>query len=144
VEPFEGLRWTSALTLIDAEFREYSTTAAKFDGNDEPGIPPWQVYEELAYRHRSGWFAALEAFVVDRYPVDDANQHHSDGYALVNLRAGYTRTWGGWTISPFLGLGNLADAHYNGTVRLNAQADRFFEPAPGLNAYGGIGVSAHL
>ncbi len=137
-------RWTSALTLIHAEFRDYTTSQGAFDGNDEPGIPSWQVYQELLYRHRSGGFAALEAFLVDDSFVDDANANRSRGYELVNLRAGYERTFGNWTIEPFVGLNNLTDAAYDGRVRLNAQNGRFFEPAPGFNAYGGVVVRARL
>jgi iron complex outermembrane receptor protein len=139
-----SLRWTSAITLMHAEYRDYTTAQGSFDGNDEPGIPPWQVYEELRYQHRSGLFAAFEAFVVNSYFVDDANLNRSPSYALCNLRAGYERTFGNWNVGPFVGLDNLADAHYDGRVRLNAQNGRFYEPAPTFNAYGGIAISAHL
>ena len=138
------LRWTSAITLIHAEYRDYRTAQGVFDGNDEPGIPPWQVYEELLYRHPIGLFAAFEAFIVDGYFVDDANRNRSPSYALCNLRAGYERTFGNWSLGPFVGLDNLADAHYDGRVRLNVQNGRFFEPAPTFNAYGGVAISAHL
>jgi iron complex outermembrane receptor protein len=35
---------------------------------------------------------------------------------------------------------NLFDREYNGNVRINAARDRFFEPAPDRNVYGGLGV----
>jgi len=139
-----GLQWASAVTFIDAEFRDYTTNQGTFDGNDEPGIPSWQVYQEIAYRHSRGVFAAVEAFLVERYFVDDANANRSPGYALCNLRLGYTRTAGAWAIEPFLGLNNLAGERYDGRVRLNAQNGRFFEPAPRFNAYGGLLVTARL
>jgi iron complex outermembrane receptor protein len=47
-------------------------------------------------------------------------------------------------VAPFLGLNNLANLNYDGTVRLNALGDRYFEPAPGFNVYGGISVIARL
>ncbi len=142
--PLPPLRWSGAVTFIDAAFRHYRTDVASFDGNDEPGIPSWQVYQELAYQHPSGLFAALELFAVDGYYADDANHFHSPGYELLGLRAEYRRTFGHWTIAPFIGLANLTDARYDGTVRLNALGERFFEPAPGFNAYGGLAVSAQL
>jgi iron complex outermembrane receptor protein len=139
-----SLRWTSAVTLIHAEFRDYTTSQGRFGGNDEPGIPAWQMYQELLYRHPSGVFTAVEAFLVDGYFVDDANANRARGYELVNLRAGYERTIGPWAIQPFVGLNNLTDARYDGRVRLNAQNGRFFEPAPGFNAYGGLAIRARL
>ncbi|MGH7290463.1 MAG: TonB-dependent receptor domain-containing protein, partial [Myxococcota bacterium] len=142
--PLAPLRWSGALTLLDATYRSYDTPAGDFTGNQEPGIPPWQVYQELLYQHPSGAFAALEAFIVDGYFVNDANTASSGGYALLNLRAGYEHTWGRWTVAPFLGLNNLTDEDYDGTVRLNALGDRYYEPAPGFNVYGGLAVMAHL
>lgn len=144
VELLPGLRWNSAVTLINARFTDYTTATGSFDGNREPGIPPWQVYQELAYRHPSGLFAALEAFFVGGYYVNDANTDRSRGYPVVNLRLGYDRDLWGFGVSPFVGFNNLTDARYDGTVRLNALGGRYYEPAAGFNVYGGIGVTAFL
>lgn len=139
-----SLRWTSAITWIHAEYTDYTTPAGNFAGNIEPGIPPFQMYNELLYTHSSGVFAAFEAFAVNSYFVDDANLFSSPGYGLLTLRGGYERTFGNVSIAPFVGFNNLLDANYDGTVRLNAALDRFFEPAPGFNVYGGVVVRATL
>jgi iron complex outermembrane receptor protein len=150
IGPFErtgtwgGFRLSGALTLLDAKYTEYVTDAGDFDGNDEPGIPQWWIYQEVLYRHPSGFFSALEVFAVDGYFVDDANNARNDSYAVLNLRAGYERTFGNWRIAPFVGLNNLNDANYVGTTRLNALNGRYYEPAPRFNAYGGISVSVTL
>ncbi len=144
VTAWPGLRWSGALTVIDARFRDYQTDVGNFDGNDEPGIPKWQVYQELFYRHRSGAFAALEVFLVDGYDVDDANTGRTNGYELVNLRGGGDYTIGRWRVAPFVGLNNLTDASYTGTVRLNAVGGRYYEPAPGFNVIGGVTITAFL
>jgi iron complex outermembrane receptor protein len=102
------------------------------------------VYQELAYRHPSGAFAALEAFLVDDYFVDDGNTAHSRSYELVNLRMGMDYRMGRWTLSPFIGLNNLLDESYDGTVRLNAIGARYFEPAPEFNVFGGFAVNVAL
>jgi iron complex outermembrane receptor protein len=141
--PF-NLRWTSALTVLHARFVDYVVGGDDFDGNDEPGIPPWQVYEEIAWSHSSGLLVALEAFFVGGYFVDDANTARSRGYETVNLRAGYTRDFHGFAIGPFVGLNNITDSLHDGTVRLNALGGRYYEPAPGFNVYGGIAVTGTL
>jgi iron complex outermembrane receptor protein len=143
-EVVRGLRWTAAATWIDAEFRDYEVGGQDYDGNDEPGIPGWQVFQELAYRHDSGLFGALEAFLVDDYFVDDGNTAKSRSYELVNLRLGFDYRIGRWELRPFLGLNNLLDEGYDGTVRLNAVGARYFEPAPDFNVFGGLAVSAQL
>jgi iron complex outermembrane receptor protein len=86
------LRWSGAVTLLDAKYRDYTVGDQSFDGNDEPGIPSYWIYQELAYLGPGGLFAAVEAFLVDGYFVNDANTASTDSYALVNLRAGYQHT----------------------------------------------------
>ena len=141
----EPLRWSGAVTLLDSKYKDYTVDGVSFAGNDEPGIPQWWIYQELAYRHPIGLFAALEAFLVDGYFVNDANTARTDSYALVNFRAGYEHNFGEhWTVAPFVGLNNMTDANYDGTVRINALNGRFFEPAPGFNVYGGVSVIARL
>ncbi len=138
------LRWSGALTFIDARFRDYRTATGTFDGRHEPGIPGWQVYQELFYRHPGGAFVALEAFVVDGYPVNDANTARSDMRYVLDLRGGWAGTVGRWTIAPFVGLRNLTAQRYDGTVRLNARGGRYFEPAPGFSVFGGLTVEERL
>lgn len=140
----EPLTWSGAVTLLEAEYRSYALDGLDFAGNDEPGIPQYWIYQELRLEHR-GFFAAVEAFLVDGYAVNDANTARSDAYQLVNLRAGYELALADrWTLAPFLALNNLANQSYNGTVRLNALGGRYFEPAPTFNIYGGLAVVARL
>jgi len=141
VELLPGLRWTTAVTLLQARFADYVTAAGDFSGNDEPGIPPWQIYQQLAYRHPSGFFGAAEAFFVGGYDVDDANTARSRGYETVNLRFGWTGGASGLTVSPYLGFNNVTNSLHDGTVRLNALGGRYYEPAPGFNVYGGFSVT---
>lgn len=136
----DELRWSAALTFIHAAFRRYRTGSADFAGNEEPGIPTGIAYSELFYRHPGGLYAAIEASATSGFYADDANTVRSRGSTLVNLRGGYDRTLGPLRIEPFVGIQNVTDAAYDGVVRLNAAAGRFFEPAPGLNVYGGIAI----
>ncbi|MGH9425420.1 MAG: TonB-dependent receptor domain-containing protein, partial [Terriglobia bacterium] len=134
----EDLVWTVAYTYLDATFDRYRTPAGRFDNNDEPGIPPHQLFSELFYAHPSGFYGALNLLFVDDFFSNDANTEQNDAYAVLNLRAGYEFRLGHGRISPFIGFNNLTDKDYNGLVRLNAVGGRFFEPAPGFNVYGGV------
>ena len=103
-----------------------------------PGIPDHLVHADLRYTHRSGLFASLDALYSDRVPANNANSAASDAYFVSSLRLGYTRFIDHWEFSPFFGVNNLADEYYNGNVRINAFGQRFFEPAPERNIYGGL------
>jgi len=140
-----SLRWSGAVTLLQTRYQDYVVGDRNFAGNQEPGIPGYWIYQELLYQHSSGFFAALEAFLADGYFVDDANTAGTDPSQLVNLRAGYQYALGEhWLVAPFLGLNNLLDQNYVGTARLNALGERYFEPAPTFNVYGGLSVIATL
>jgi iron complex outermembrane receptor protein len=139
--PRGDLVWSGAFTWLDARYVDYDTDAGDFAGNDEPGIPPWQLHQELAWQHPSGLVIALEAFVVAETFVDDANSARNGGYELLSLRASWQGALGGVVVTPFLGLNNLTNEAYNGIVRLNAQGGRFYEPAARFNVYGGVTVS---
>jgi iron complex outermembrane receptor protein len=44
-------------------------------------------------------------------------------------------------LSPFIGVSNLSDETYTANARINAAANRYFEPGPGRTGYGGIAVN---
>lgn len=135
------LVWSLAYTYIDATFDRYKTPVGRFNNNDEPGIPANQLFTELLYLHRSGFFGAFNILFVDDFFANDANTFQNDAYTVLNLRFGYDMQLGDFRLSPFVGLNNITDEHYNGLVRLNAAANRFFEPAPDFNAYGGLAMA---
>lgn len=140
----DELRWSGAVTWMDARFREYQTDAGDFRGNEEPGIPAWQLFQELRYDHGSGLFAAADGQFVDGFFVDDGNTRHSRSHELLRLRAGWTVQHGDWEFVPFVGIDNLLNQNYDGTVRLNALGGRHFEPAPGIAAFGGATLRVRL
>jgi iron complex outermembrane receptor protein len=140
MEPLPGLVAELAYTFSDFRYDRYPTPAGDFGGNRIPGIPRHQLFGEISYRHRSGFFAAWEALYVDDFFADDANTVRSDAYWVSNLRIGHRFRLGRFTITPFLGVNNLFDRKYQGNVRINAARERYFEPAPERNFYGGLGL----
>ena len=136
----DELRMSAALTFIHAEFRRYRTGGANLAGNEEPGIPAGIAYGEVSYRHPGGLYGALEASVESGFYADDANTVRESGNSVVNLRGGYDGRFGRIRVEPFVGIENVTDTAYDGVVRSNAAAGRFFEPAPGINVYGGVAL----
>ncbi|MFQ5946203.1 MAG: TonB-dependent receptor family protein, partial [Anaerolineae bacterium] len=143
LQVIEGLRASLAYTYLDATFREFVKDGVDLEGNAVPGLPPHQVHGELFYRHPLGFYGGIDVLYVNEFFVDDENTEKNDAYTVANLRLGYEHRFGGWTVSPFFGIQNLFDEQYNSNVRINAFGDRFFEPAPDLNVYGGLTVAHH-
>ena len=135
----DGLRWTSAYTYSDFEFDRFQTTPA-YVGNDLPGLPGQQFYTELSYTHPSGVYIIWDALYVDEIYVNNANSEKTGEYAVANIRAGYRHTLGGFEISPYVGINNMFDESYFGNIRINAVGNRYYEPAPDMNVYGGLSI----
>jgi iron complex outermembrane receptor protein len=137
-----GPRWTGALaySYSSFEFDRFRTDGETFDGNEIPGTPRHLVHGELAYRHESGWFAAVDGLYTGDLFVDNANTVTDDASFVMNARSGFERRFGNWTLEGYVGVNNLLDERYNSNVRINAFGGRFFEPAPGTNAYGGLQI----
>jgi iron complex outermembrane receptor protein len=59
------------------------------------------------------------------------------------LRLGWEGTLRrGARVSPFLGISNLFNRLYVGSVVINAAGGRYYEPAPGRSFYIGVSVAA--
>ena len=140
-----GQGWSTywALSTVDAfyadAFRSGTTPVAA--GNRIPGIPRVSAYGELAWQHQPwGLRSALEWRSTGRLYVNDTNTDSAAGANIVSLRVSLAQKVGGWAVSEFVRIDNLADKQYAGSVIVNEGNSRFFEPAPGRTWL--IGVNA--
>jgi iron complex outermembrane receptor protein len=150
-QPLPGLVTSLAYTYSDFEFDRFRVEPVvdmgrvvddgNRDGNQIPGIPEHQLHAEISYHHKSGFYAIWDLLFVSELFADDANTAEMEAYVVSGLRAGYRKRLGSWELSPFAGINNLFDEEYNGNVRINAREGRFFEPAPGINLYGGLALA---
>ncbi|MBV2123182.1 MAG: TonB-dependent receptor [Candidatus Thiodiazotropha sp. (ex Ctena orbiculata)] len=138
-ELFDYLITTLAYTYSDFEFDKFiDDNGNDFSGNVIPGVPENLFSADFSYTHPNGIYSQLTALYVDEIYANNANTVTNDAYALADLRIGYTRFFGPWELSPFIGVNNLFDKQYNGNVRINAFGGRYFEPAPDRNIYAGL------
>lgn len=137
-------RWTLALawTWSDYRFERFvDRDGNDFSGNQLPGLPEHQLYLEADWQDATGRYARLEAHWVDEVFADNANTVEVDGYGLLHARIG--RSWsrpGGRRLDAWFGIDNLADKDYIANVRINASAERFFEPAPERTFWAGLEI----
>jgi iron complex outermembrane receptor protein len=94
-----------------------------------PAIPKNVVYGELGYR-REAWFARLEAMHKSRVAVNDANSDFADDYTVWNAVAGLVQQRDRLQLTEFVRMDNLTDRDYVGSVIVNENSGRYFEPAP--------------
>ena len=133
-----------AYTYQDFEFTRFVAPEGDFTGNNEPGVPPHQLFVGASYDAPFGLFSAIELRSVDAYPVNSSNTISNWAYQVVNLRFGFSQRWSAFGLRPFFGIDNLFDERYNASTITNATGNRFFEPAPGREFYVGVTLAAEL
>ena len=97
---------------------------------------------------RTGWPAGLyldaDHTLTSSVASDDANTPEgvvdSWGAGVTNLRLGWQGDVGTVELAPFLGVNNLWDRRYIGSVTLNGVFGRVFEPAPRRVMYVGTEI----
>ncbi len=125
-------------------FRDFLNGSAQYAGNAIPGIPEQQAQATATWHLRHA-FVVAEGITKSRVWVNDANQAAAPAFAIMNLRVGGTAVFGRPWLSPVVGVQNLFDRHYVGSVAINASgptlaATKFYEPAPGRTWF--VGLSA--
>lgn len=138
---FPGLDLTVSYSYADFTFGTFpAATTPGASGNDLPGLPEHQFYAEIAYTHPSGLWVRWDMLHVDEFFANNANTIENAAYHVANLRFGRSFDLGVVDVAPQFGINNLFDEEYNQNVVLNAAGDRFFEPAPDRNVWGGLTI----
>jgi iron complex outermembrane receptor protein len=96
---------------------------------------------ELRADHPSGWFGALGARGWSKLEVNDDNRGKSDRAFVCDARLGRAFALGALRVAPFAGARNWTGDRYEGVIRPNANAGRYYEPAPESEVYAGVEVT---
>jgi iron complex outermembrane receptor protein len=135
----------AAYTLSHFRFREFRVDTSQYDGRSIPGIPEQQLEGSATLRYANA-FTTFEAMAKSSVFVNDANTATAAGFSVFNLRFGGTAAFGRPWLSPVIGVNNLFDRKYVGSVAVNATGatlaqTKFYEPAPGRTWFAGLTVA---
>jgi iron complex outermembrane receptor protein len=143
LSPVAGLTLRGAYTYARYRFTSYQLAdGTVLDGKRLPGVPEHFWRFGLRTSLPADFFLDADHTISSSIVANDANTIYVDawGAGLTNLRLG----WGGHTgqigFAPFLGLNNLWDRRYVGSVTLNGVGGRVFEPAPRRIVYIGTEI----
>ena len=142
-QPLAWIELSGAYNWSHFTFREsVNTEEVTFvNGNQLPGIPEHRMVTGVTVSPHN-FRIAINTEIVDSYYVDNANSERNPGYELVHLKVGHD----GFSLSehllvqPFIKVNNVTDVHYNSSVSINANAGRYYEPAPGRSFYAGFSL----
>jgi iron complex outermembrane receptor protein len=128
VAPTNGVTLSGAYTYARYRF----ASGDSLDGNRLPGVPEhfWRL--GLRTSLPGDFFLDADHTISTSLAADDANTPtlFVPAYSVTNARAGWDGRVGTMEIAPFVGINNLLDRRYVGSVTLNGVGGRVFEPAP--------------
>jgi iron complex outermembrane receptor protein len=144
-----GVDLRLAWTYSDFRYRRYAFTAGGtthvLDGRLLPGIPRNTLRLALQGGKGALW-GEWETLYASKSLVDDTLSRTTAPWWATNLRVGWERGEGSGErsirIAPFVAVQNLFNRKYVGSVVINAAGSRYYEPAPGRNAYLGLTIGA--
>ena len=119
----------------------FTFTSGPFEGSTIPAVPSSRATGRLTWSPGE-WYVRSTAEAVGSYPVNNDNTAENDTYAVVDVRIGHTGIdlGGSLTLRPFLGIQNVTNARYNGSVIPNTFGGRYYEPAADRSVRGGLSL----
>jgi iron complex outermembrane receptor protein len=136
--PHDRLEARLAYAYQRFTFDRFLGDEGDFSGRREPGAPPHQLFAAATYRAPIGLTSTTSARWVDAYAANSANTVFNWSSTVFDWRAVLERPRTRLGLQPFVGINNLFNERYNGSIVPNAVGGRYFEPAPGREFYVGL------
>ena len=128
IAPVSEITLSGAYTYARYRF----ASGDSLDGNRLPGVPEhfWRLGLRTALP--GNFYLDADHTITTSLAADDANTPtlFVPAWSVTNARAGWDGRVGHMEIAPFVGVNNLLDRRYVGSVTLNGIGGRVFEPAP--------------
>jgi iron complex outermembrane receptor protein len=149
------IRTVLSYSLMNFKYIDYTVQREndlfQLGGNKVPGIPMQNIYFQVEYLNQNGISGIINFSWLDEYYTNDFNgappgsslsksNFVNEDYMRVDFRTSYSLNFNFMEMIIFLGINNLFDKKYNGSVVPNAAGDRYFEPAPGRSWYAGLRI----
>lgn len=114
----------------------------QFAGNKMPGIPLMTISNLASIWWMDKLHVDVQHQWFDRVPLNNQNDHWAGAYNLINTKI----MWRGvvlkklaWT--AYAGINNAFNARYTSFYNLNNEFNRFYNPSPPRNYFGGLSLS---
>ena len=132
----------SSYTFHYFKYDDYVREGVDFSGNKLPGVAPHTIFTSLLAETKAGLYGQISYNFTDEIPLTDGNTVYSDSYHLMKGRIGFKQVLGEkFNLDIYAGGDNLLDQQYSLGYDINAFGNRFYQPAPGINWFGGIKVN---
>ncbi|WP_237390479.1 TonB-dependent receptor [Fulvivirga sediminis] len=121
------------------KFKDYLQKENDYSGNDLTGVAPNTCVNTLDVQTRMGVYLNVTHQFTDEIPLNDGNTVYQDSYHLLSGRLGWRKAFSNqWNFEIFTGIENGLDQKYSRGNDLNPYGQRYYQPALGINGYGGV------
>ena len=135
----------SSYTFHYFKFDEYIREGDNFSGNRLTGVAPHTIFSSVLGETKPGLYAQLSYNFTDEIPLTDGNTVYSDPYHLMKGKVGFKRLIGEkFKLDLYVGADNLFDQEYSLGYDINAFGNRFYQPAAGMNWFGGLKINCSI
>ena len=132
--------WTS-ITLNDFSFTDYSIDDKDYSGNALTGVAKTICSGGFDMSTAYGLYLNTSFTQTSKLPLNDANAFYAPSYQVLLGRLGWKKEFNAFSIELFTGIDNALNQLYSLGNDINAFGNRFYNPAPGRNYYGGLIVN---
>jgi len=115
-------------------FQNFTENNIDYSGNKLPGMPDQTFSGSLDLKTPIGFYTQFELNTLGKIPLNDLNSQYSNGWLVMNLKAGYVfEIFKKLRIDATLKINNLTDERYASMVVVNApgtssRPPRYFYP----------------
>ncbi|MFP5041221.1 TonB-dependent receptor [Parasediminibacterium sp. JCM 36343] len=133
----KAIRLSESYSYQPYRFINYQQVNSNFSGNRLTGVPVNCSVSSLSAELNKGWFMNISYNYTSSIPLTDANDAFANAYHLLQTKAGWAGKCKSTTIEIYVGGDNLLNEVYSLGNDINAVGKRFYNPAAGINFYGG-------
>lgn len=136
-------RLAATWTWSDFRYTDYTARGHVLDGRRLPGIPEHVLHLRFSWgptTEEPGPWLELQQTLSSSVLVDDTLDVRNPGWQTLDIRAGWNIYNARPRIAAYVALMNAFDKRYVGSVVINAANGRYYEPAPGRNAFVGLTI----
>ncbi|MBX2920949.1 MAG: TonB-dependent receptor [Chitinophagaceae bacterium] len=131
--------WSSG-TFNDFSFKGYKTGNDDFSGKALTGIAKYIICSGTDIVTSPGLYLNVSLNITSGLPLNDANSVYAPGYELLQGKLGWKKEFNAWSLGLFAGTDNALNQLYSLGNDINAIGNRYYNPAPLRNYYGGLTI----
>lgn len=126
-------------SVFKHKFLTYTNDAGSYGGKRLPGVPLSNVVVGANFTFMQKFGVSVTHYWMDRVPLNNDNTQWSAAYNLSNVSANYDfKIIESMQVKLYAGMNNVLDTKYTSYFSTNASANKFYNPAPPRNYFGGL------